>query len=128
MRQKSLRQEQKMSAIVAEAREWANALVRLEARGPGDLDRAMRRVESRYGVPFSILWTLRYRAPKDILASVYFSLRAAYLAECERQQKRFDHELEIARARTAGQEASGSCAPLVRAAVAVAGAPSRPDL
>jgi len=101
--------------VVAEASEIARFLTAREARGAGDTEGSMRRVETRYGVPFSILWALRYRRPKDIAASILIRLRAAHAAECERQLKALQHELEIARAK--GLSAS----PLVRAAARLSG-------
>lgn len=81
-----------------QARGWARDLVLRESRGPGDTDNAMRRVEARYGISFGVLWALRYRAPKDIMASVYFRLRAAYEDACERQLRALQHELTVAKA------------------------------
>lgn len=86
------------AALVEQAAGWANGLVLREARGPGDLPNAMQRLEHRYGIPAQTFWSLRYRKPKDVLASIYFRLRAAYEAECERQQKLLRHELEITKA------------------------------
>jgi len=103
-----------MSSAVAEAREWAKVLVHREMNGPGDLPNAMRRVERRHGIPYSMLYSLRYRPPKDMLISAYLRLREAYLAECERQEKLLRHEREIASTKTL------AAAALVRAADAVA--------
>lgn len=58
-------------AFVEQSRAWARDLVNADVRGPGDLDNAMRRVEARWGIPFAALWSLRYRPPKDVGASVY---------------------------------------------------------
>lgn len=52
---------------VAVASEIARRLVQAESRGPGDTENAMRRISSRWGVPFTFLWSLRYRPPADIL-------------------------------------------------------------
>lgn len=87
--------------FVASARDWANALVRRESRGSGDTENAMHRLEARYGIPWRVFWSLRYRPPTDILASVYFRLHEAYQHECERQMRLLKHELEITKA-TAG--------------------------
>ncbi|HVI30438.1 hypothetical protein [Hansschlegelia sp.] len=84
--------------LVERAARWADALVRAESRGPGDLDNAMRRIARRYRLSHSVLWRLRYRRPRDVLASVYFTLLAAYEAECARQIDRLAHELEITKA------------------------------
>lgn len=103
------------TAVVEQAQGMARRLVAAESRGPGDTDNAMRRLEARYGVPYTTLWSLRYRAPKDMLASVYFRLVDAYRAECDRQKKLFDHELEVTKA------IAGSTSDLVRQAAALVG-------
>jgi hypothetical protein len=87
------------AAIVDDAASMARTLVRREARGPGDTDNAMRRLEARYGVPYGVLWSLRYRKPKDILASAFLTLSNAYEAECERQRRAIEHDLAIAKAK-----------------------------
>lgn len=81
-----------------EAKGWARDLVARESRGPGDTENAMRRIEARYGIPFGVIWSLRYRPPRDIMASVYFRLRAAYEDACERQMRALAHDLEITKA------------------------------
>lgn len=92
---------QKFSQIeksyVDEARRMARHLIATEAAGPGDIVNAMQRIEVRYGVPFSLLKSLRYRTPKDIYMSAWFRLVAAYEAQCERQARRLNAELEHAR-------------------------------
>lgn len=68
-------------------------------RGPGDtIEAASYRAEQKYGVPQQTLWALRYRKPKDVLASIYLKLKAAYEAECGRQEARLRHELELVKA------------------------------
>jgi len=95
MCKKFLRENQMSSAaLVEEAAHWAKAIVDREARCPGDLRNAMSRVARRNGLSVNLLWSLRYRKPKDILASAYFSLRSAYEAECERQLRLLKHELQ----------------------------------
>ena len=96
-----LRSGQRMSdaAYVDEAADWARRLTHAEARGPGDIENAWRRLETRYGVSFHTWWALRYRKPKDIAASVYFRMRAAYEDACERQARSLAHELAITKAK-----------------------------
>lgn len=84
---------------VTDARTWANELIRRESRGPGDMENAMRRLEGRYGIPWRIFWQLRYRAPTDVMVGVYLRLRAAYQAECDRQERLLAHEIEITKAK-----------------------------
>lgn len=108
-----------MSALVVvhEARGWAASLTHAESRGPGDTDNAMRRVEHKWGVPYGVLWSLRYRPPKDIPASVFLKLFVAHEAMCDRQRKKYEHELAISKA------AGGSGSVLARMAAAMAGQP-----
>lgn len=106
---------QKVSDAVASAQMWARSLVQRESRGPGDLKNAMRRVSQRYGIDYSILYSLRYRPPNDILVGTYERLRNAYESECERQERLLRHEREITKAKTI------IGAALARAADAVAG-------
>ena len=105
-----------MVSTVEQAQDWLGFLLRQESRGPGDTDNAMARLARRTGLPRSTLWALRYRPPKDVLASVYLTLRGAYEAEHERQIARLHHDL------TAARQAGRADAALVRAAAALAGA------
>lgn len=68
-----------------------------------------------------MLWRLRYRRPKDVLASVYFTLRSAYEAECARQIDRLAYELELTKA-TAGTDSRA-----VRAVEALVGEEDQPQ-
>ena len=101
------------AVFVDEAAEWAKALTRNEARGPGDLENAMHRLEVRYGVPWRTFWALRYRKPEWITALTYQRLRSAYQAECERQMRRYEHELEITKAKAGASETLVSAAVVV---------------
>lgn len=109
--------EQQMSdvAYVEEASSWARWLTRSEARGPGDMESAWRRLEHRYGIPWRIFWALRYRPPKQIATSLYFSMNRAWNAERNRQAKLLSHDTEITKAKT------GPDHPAVRAAEALVG-------
>ena len=106
-----------MHDAVAIAQSMANQMIVREARGPGDIDNAMRRLEAKYGIPHSFLWSLRYRPPQDILMGAWSRLVCAYQAECDRQKRLLDAELATAKAY---ENAASSI--LVRAALAVAGA------
>jgi len=92
--------------LVDEAAGWARSLTHKEQRGPGDLENAWRRLEARYGVPVSTFWSLRYRRPKNILASLYFRLRGAYEAECARQVRKLEHELAVTKAKAGADHAA----------------------
>ncbi len=85
--------------LVTQAKHWSSHLLSKVHQGPGDtVEAAMYRAEQRYGVPAQAFWALRYRKPKDILASVYLRLKAAYEQECDRQEARLRHELELVKA------------------------------
>lgn len=85
--------------FVSNARDWANALIQRESRGPGDLDNSMRRLEARYGISANTFWRLRHGRVKEIYASTYTRLQAAYLAECDRQVRIIKQQAEIAKAK-----------------------------
>jgi len=89
---------------VSEAKEWASHMVVREMRSPGDLENAMRRLESRYGIPWRTFWNLRYRPPADILVGVWRQLHAAYEAECSRQERLLAHERHVAEAKVLAVE------------------------
>jgi hypothetical protein len=89
---------------LADARSWANELVRRESRGPGDMENAMHRLQSRYGIPWRTFWALRYRPPADVFVGVYLQLKAAYEAECQRQERLIAHERSIAEAKVLSVE------------------------
>jgi hypothetical protein len=84
---------------VEQAKGWVNNLIRAQHRGPGDTtDAAIHRAATKHGIDPKVLWRLRYRTPKDMLVSVYLKIKAAHEAECERQEARLRHELEITKA------------------------------
>ena len=109
-----------MSAVsfVDDAREKSRWLVNRESRGPGDTRGAMERIGRRYGIPYSVLWSLRYRHPNDILVSAYFAIVQAHEAECDRQARLIQHE----RASTTAKTWAGRA--LLRAASALDGSRS----
>ena len=87
-----------MSAVDA-ASSWTEAMVRRESRGHGDTDNALQRLSRRYGISYRTLWGLKYRKPKDIWATVYLKIQAAYECELERQKELLRHEIAIAQAK-----------------------------
>ncbi|MCV0395442.1 MAG: hypothetical protein K5872_22100 [Rhizobiaceae bacterium] len=103
-----LREDQKMAeAYVEDAQRWADFLIKSEYRGPGDtLDAAMARCERKYRVSRSVLWSLRYRTPKDMLVSVYMALRDAYETELSKLDRRIENELR--KAELIGPDATNS--------------------
>jgi hypothetical protein len=90
---RSLRTDQMTSVDLAS--DYAKRMVLREAKGPGDVEDAMRRIESMTGIGFSTLWSLRYRPPKTICHDKFQRIREAYLSLCERQLSSLRHELEI---------------------------------
>jgi hypothetical protein len=117
VRKNSVRGTEAMSeaAYVDQAAMWAKRLTQTEARGPGDMENAWRRLEARYGVSWRTFWALRYRRPREITAYLFDRLKAAHAAECERQMRRLQHDIEITKA------IAGPDAPAVRAAEALVG-------
>ncbi len=103
-----LRGNQKMAeAYVEDAQRWADFLIKREFKGPGDtLDAAMARCERKYRVSRSVLWSLRYRRPKDMLVSVYMALQNAYQVELAKLDRKLKDE--IRKAELLGTDASNS--------------------
>ena len=116
-----LRGNQKMAeAYVEDAQRWADFLIKSEFKGPGDtLDAAMARCARKHRVSRSVLWSLRYRRPKDMLVSVYMALQDAYNGELAKLDRKL--EAEIRKAELLGTDASNSKA--YRAAVAALNEP-----
>lgn len=83
------------SVHVDEASGIAKWLTRREASGPGDMENAWRRLETRYGLPWRMFWSLRYRPPSSIDSVLFERLRAAYQAERERQMQKLRNEILI---------------------------------
>lgn len=88
-----------MTSAAEDARRLANELIRMESRGAGDTESAMKRLGRRYGLNWRVFWTLRYRRPADVFVSVYQKLNDAYRAECGRQLRKLEHELQIAQSK-----------------------------
>jgi hypothetical protein len=86
---------EKMSAI-DDAQFWAKQMVQRESRGCGDLENAMHRLETRYGISWRTFWSLKYRPPADVFVGVYLKLKSAYEAECDRQERMLRDERAIA--------------------------------
>lgn len=86
----------KMSA--AEATVYVRKLVDREARGSGDIPRAMERLATRYGIGFWQLSHIRKGKAKSVDVSLYARIRGAYLDYCEREVRALQHELEIEKA------------------------------
>jgi hypothetical protein len=90
-----------MTQYVKKAQQMAHALVARETISGRDTGEAMRIASRKYGIPYNALWSLRYRAPKDIFASIYFAISSAHEAMCDQQRQKLEHELSVAKARGA---------------------------
>lgn len=111
-----LREAQMTDAVyIEQASGWARWLTQREARCPGDMEGAWRRLERRYGLPARLFWALRYRPPKTLSVSLYTRMKHAIDAECERQFQLLEHEIKTTKA------AAGPNHPAVRAAEALFG-------
>lgn len=87
------------SAPIDIARGWADRLIKAAHRGPGDtVDAAIHRAAVKHGLDHRTLWRLRYRSPKDLLASVYVKIQRAYEAECKAVEEQVAHNLEMLKA------------------------------
>lgn len=101
---------------VNDAKLWANKLIAANYRGPGDtVEAAIHRAAVKHGIDPKALWRLRYRTPKDLLFSTWARIKQAHDAECERQEARLRHEIEITKALTTSKTALAA----IRAAEAV---------
>lgn len=89
-------------ALLNEAAGISRELTRMRARGPGDVENAMRQIESEYGIEYGFLWSLRYRLDrlKFISASTLNRIRAAYQAERERQIRKAAYEYKLTKEQT----------------------------
>lgn len=89
-----------MSKAVEAAAHWVNLMVMREAKCPGDIINAMRRLSNRHSVPYSLLWSLKYRPPKDLYVSAFEKLEAAYAKELRSAVSALDHERKLTEAKT----------------------------
>jgi hypothetical protein len=105
------------TAYLDQAAVWSKDLTRMKARGPGDIENAMRQIEREYGVDYGFLWSLRYRRDRlrTISISVYEGIRAAYRAECGRQMRKLENEI------TRTEKIAGADSGAVRSAKALLG-------
>lgn len=83
---------------VEAASDYARRLVEAEARGSGDLEGALIRLEQRYGLGRWQLSHLRAGRAKSCDMSLFARLRAAYLDLCERQVTHLQHQIAIEKA------------------------------
>ena len=85
-----------MSATVSS--EYVRRMVQHESKGPGDTSGAVTRIEQRFGIGYWTLEHLRKGDAKTCDAALFARLRAAYIAMCERQIGKLQHEIQFAKA------------------------------
>lgn len=90
--------DMKSAAYVEEAREWAKSLVHEESRFPGDYGPAMRRIASRIGVSFKLLYRLHYEPPKSLSVEKYSRLGEVYGEQRKYRQGRPEAKTALGRA------------------------------
>jgi hypothetical protein len=105
------------AAYLDQAAGWSKDLTRMKARGPGDTENAMRRIQREYGIDYGFLWSLRYRRGrlKTISHSIYERIAAAYRMECERQIRKLQDEIRRTEA------VAGTNSAAIRSAKALVG-------
>lgn len=92
--------------VTAGVLEMHRAMVAREARGPGDIENAMRRLESKYGLDFWTQWGMRYRPPEEIKdRSLIERVRQAYLDMITRSVRRDLQALKAEQAKGADDNA-----------------------
>lgn len=82
----------------AEASFYVRQMIHREAHGPGDHERAMERLEARYGVGFWTLDHLRKNKAKTCDVSLFARIKAAFADHCGKQAARLLIEAETAMA------------------------------
>lgn len=84
----------------AAATEYVRQMVALEARGPGDTDSAMARLEARYGIGFWQISHLRGGRAKTVDVGLFERIRAAFIDHCGAHAARLLHDAQVAQAVT----------------------------
>lgn len=92
------REDKKMSAeYISTAKGMADFLLTREHRGPGDtIEAAAYRLQTRFGVPVTVLMRLRHREVKDMLMSNFMALADAYQRVSQKIDNAYEHEREVA--------------------------------
>ena len=86
-----------MAFTVDDAKGMAGFLLAKEFRGPGDtIEAAAGRVETKQGVPASILLRLRNRDVNDMYLSSFSVLASAYIKAKTRIERAYEHERSLA--------------------------------
>ena len=78
--------------------DYARKVLSREARGPGDLEEAMHRLEAKTGVGYWTWWGLWNKRRKSVDMDLFSRVRGAYLALCEKQVRALQHDLAVEKA------------------------------
>jgi hypothetical protein len=87
-----------MSAAVAS--DYVRRMIHLEAGGPGDCERAMEKLEAKYGISFWTLDHLRKKKAKTCDVALFARIKAAFIDHCGKQAAKLIQEAETAQAVT----------------------------
>jgi hypothetical protein len=82
----------------AEASFYVRQMIHRESRGPGDHERAMERLEARYGLGFWTLDHLRKKKAKTCDVTLYARIKAAFIDHCGKQAAKLLIEADTAMA------------------------------
>lgn len=83
-----------MSAV--EASYFVRQMIHREASGPGEAERAMEKIEAKYGIGFWTLDHLRKGKAKTCDVGLYARIKAAFIDHCGKQAMRLLQEAERA--------------------------------
>jgi nitrogenase molybdenum-iron protein alpha/beta subunit len=92
------KEDRKMSAeYISTAKGMADFLLTREHRGPGDtIEAAAYRLQTKFGVPVTVLMRLRHREVKDMLMSNFMALAGAYSKVSQKIEDAYEREREVA--------------------------------
>ncbi len=82
----------------AQASIYVREMIHRKAKGPGDHERAMQRLEAKYGVGFWTLDHLRKNKAKTCDVSLFARIKSAFADHCGRQARKLMLEAEMAMA------------------------------
>jgi len=97
------------------ASDYAREIVQLEARGPGDTEGALYRLQQKYGISVNQLMHLRAGRAKSCDISLFARLRLAYLDLCRSKAMNLLHKIETEEAKgdVSNQDIGGKLRTLV---------------
>lgn len=98
MHRKTQQSEQEMSGV-ADAQGYLGRLIELECNGWGDQANALSRVARKASLNPWTLDRIRTGRAKTVTVEVMAGLRSAYVAMCERQIAKLQHELAVEKAK-----------------------------